>query len=165
MTSENFNSQAFAQETSVALIDLLTLSVEGESEPVLICDVPHQKFPDLGEEVYGVESNGKRFIYLPFNVTLPRDDKTGSVTAKLTIENVDRNIIRYARGYLKPIDVKIQVVLSSDTNYVEIEFSDFKLTNINYDGFQIEGDLSIEYLGLEPFPSGRFTPSGFPGLF
>lgn len=165
MTTNSFNQIAFAQETDVALVSLLILQTVDDPDPVRVCDVPVVKFPDLGEEVWGIESNGERFIYMPVEVNFPRDDKTGTVSCKLSIQNVDGNIIRYARQTLKPISVRVQAVLSNNPDVVEADYDNFKLTNVNYDGFRIEGDLSLDYFGNEPFPSGRFTPAAFPGLF
>lgn len=165
MISENLRQAAYAQDTDVAVIMLLTLSNENMEEPIRVCSAPVEKFTDLGENVYGVTSNFNRFIFLPFEIELPQDDKTGAVSAKLTIDNVTREIVQYARQTRNVLNVTVQVVLSNNLDYVELEYKNFKLRNINYDSLTISGDLSIDYLGLEPFPAGRFTPSGFPGLF
>lgn len=165
MSSDEFKQSAYAQETDSTVISLLTLSAEGEGESVKVCDDPYEKLVGLGEDVYGCISNGETFIFAPFELTLPRDDKTGTVSARLTIENVTREIVEYARSIIKPIDVKTQVVLSSAVDVVEFEFDGFKLGNVNHDGFKISGNLTLDYWSLEPYPSGRFTPSGFPGLF
>lgn len=161
--STAFKQTAFAQETEVAVITLLTMTVG--SAVIRVCDTPVEKFTDIGENAYGVTSNGERYVFLPFSITLPQDDKTGVVTAKLEIDNVNREIVQYARDTNDPINVGIQVVLSNALNTPELEFNDFKLTNVKYNGFTVSGNLSVDYLGLEPFPAGRFTPSGFPGLF
>ena len=160
--SQNFKQAAFAQETDVAIITLLTLTA-GETV-IKVCDTPVEKFSDLGENVYGVTSNGERYLFLPFRIQLPQDDKTGAVTAVLEIDNVTREIVQYARA-TKAINVSVQVVVSNNLDQVELEFNDFKLINVKYNGFTVSGNLSVDYLGLEPLPCGRFTPSGFPGLF
>lgn len=165
MISENLRQAAYAQDTDVAVIVLLTLSNDDMEEPIRVCSAPVEKFTDLGENVYGVTSNFNRFVFLPFEIELPQDDKTGAVSAKLTIDNVTREIIQYARQTRNVLNVTLQVVLSNNLDYVELEYKNFKLRNISYDGLTVSGDLSIDYLGLEPFPAGRFTPSGFPGLF
>lgn len=161
--STAFKEVAYAQETDVAVITLLTLTV-GEMT-IRVCNTPVEKFSDLGENAYGLTSNGERYIFLPFDITLPQDDKTGVVTAKLEIDNVSRELVEYARDTSVPINVAIRVVLSNALDTPELEFNDFKLTNVKYNGFTVSGNLSVDYLGLEPFPAGRFTPSGFPGLF
>lgn len=161
--SVNFKETAYAQETDVAVITLLTMTVG--TTVIRVCNTPIERFADLGENAYGVTSNGERYIFLPFDITLPQDDKTGAVTAKLEIDNVSRDIVGYARDSKDPINVAVQVVLSNALDTPELEFNDFKLTNVKYNGFTVSGNLSVDYLGLEPFPRGRFTPSGFPGLF
>lgn len=165
MISDNFRRAAYSQETDVAVIVLITLSTPELPDSVRVCNVPVEKFIDLGENVYGVTSNSQRYLFLPFDITLPQDDKTGAVSAKLTIDNVNRQIVQYARQTKKALNVNIQLVLSNNLDYVELEYNDFKLSNVTYDGFSVTGDLTVDYLGLEPFPAGRFTPSGFPGLF
>lgn len=166
MISDNLRQAAYAQDTDVAVIVLITLTDPlTQSDPIRVCSVPVEKFSDLGENVYGVTSNGDRYLFLPFEIQLPQDDKTGTVSATLTIDNVTREIIQYARQTRNLLNVTVQVVLSNDLDHVEMEYKDFKLRNITYDALTISGDLSIDYLGLEPFPAGRFTPSGFPGLF
>lgn len=165
MISDNFKQASYAQETDIAVIFLIELSSSDLTENIYICNVPLEKYTELGENVYGCTSQGKKYIFLPFEIELPQDDDTGAVSARLTVDNVNRQIVMYARQVLKPMNVNIRCVLSNNPDQVEIEYKDFKLTNVKYDGFTISGNLSIDYLGLEPFPCGRFTPSGFPGLF
>ena len=122
MISENLRQAAYAQDTDVAVIVLLTLSNDDMEEPVRVCSVPVEKFTDLGENVYGVTSNFNRFIFLPFEIELPQDDKTGAVSAKLTIDNVTREIIQYARQTRNVLNVTLQVVLSNNLDYIELEY-------------------------------------------
>lgn len=163
--SDNFKESVFKQETDDVFIVLLTLKSDELLEDIRLTSDNLEKFNDLGTNVYGVTSNSLRYIFCPFEISLPRDDKTGTVSAKLSIQNVDRSIVQYARSVKSPITVKIQAVLSRDVNYVEQEFDNFKLSSVSYDSLVVEGSLTLDYWGLEPFPSGRFTPSNFPGLF
>ena len=165
LISNNLKQAAYAQETYVAIIVLLTLSSPELTDAIRVCNVPVEKFDDLGENIYGCVSNGQRYLFIPFEIDLPQDDKTGAVSAKLNIDNVNRQIVQYARETKQALDCDIQCVLSNNLDYIELEYKGFKLTNVKYDGFTVSGNLSIDYLGLEPFPCGRFTPSGFPGLF
>lgn len=163
--SANFKSEASKQETNVAIITLLTISSSELTETIYLCDVPHEKFEDLGENVYGCTSNGQRYLFMPFETVFPRDDKTGNVTANIKFENVDRRIVGQLRSVKKAVSLKIEAVLSNDLDFIELSFDDFKLSNVNYDCFYVNGTISLDYFGLEPFPSGRFIPSMFPGLF
>lgn len=163
--SDYFKQVAYAQDTEEVFIVLVTLSSDELDEPVRICSDPHDLLPDLGEDVYGLVSNGDTYVFLPFDIWLPRDDKTGTVSAKISVENVDRRIIEAARTVTKPISVKMQCILGSDLDQVELSFDNFQLSNVKYDVMTVDGDLTLNYWGLEPFPSNTFTPSNFPGLF
>lgn len=163
MTTDSFKQAAYAQETDQVFIALLTITSDELTEPIYIASDPYQMLPVAN--VYGVVSQGHEFVFLPFDITLPRDDKTGTVSAKIEIENIDREIVAVVRSIRKPAMMKIQVVMSRDVEEIELEFADFQLRNVSYDAEWIQGDLTLDYWGLEPFPSGRFTPSGFPGLF
>lgn len=163
MTSTDFNQQVFAQETESVFIVLLTFSSDELEEDIRIASDPYEMLPDAN--VYGVESNGLEYIFIPFEISLPRDDSTGTVSASLRVDNVEREIIAQARSVRVPLDIKIQCVLSDDVDVVEIEYDFFKLSNVQYDIMSITGELTLDYWGLEPFPSGRFIPSMFPGLF
>jgi hypothetical protein len=163
VTSDLFKQEAYAQETEQVLIGLITISNDEMDEPVRISTDPTQLLPEAA--VYGTVSNGEEFLFLPVDVWLPSENDRGVVTAKVTIENVSRQVISLFRTVSKAVDFKIQTVLSGDTDFVEIEYDNFKLSNITYDTMSVTGDLSLDYWGLEPFPSKRFTPSNFPGLF
>ena len=165
MTSTFFKQEAYKQETDEVFITLVTMTSDELDEPMRFGSDPYEKLTDLGEDIYGVTSNGENFIFAPFDIWLPRDDKTGAVSAKIVIANTDQRIVGYARSVTKPIDVKIECVLSSDVDYVEFSYDHFQLSNVNYNSIELSGDITLDYWGLEPFPSGRFTPSGFPGLF
>lgn len=165
MVSNTFRDAAYAQETDEVFVVLVTLSSDELTESIRISSDPTQLIPALGQDIYGTVSNGQNFIFLPFDIWLPRDDKSGTVSAKMSIENVDMRIIETARSVTKPVNVRMQCVLASSPNMIEIEFDNFQLSNIKYDVMTVEGDLTLNYWGLEPFPSHRFTPSNFPGLF
>lgn len=163
MTSTNFNQEVFSQETESVFIVLLTLSSDELAEDIRIASDPFETLPIAN--VYGVESNSLEYIFIPFEITLPRDDSSGTVSATLKIDNIEREIIAQARTLTRPLNVKIQCVLSNDVDVVEMEYDYFQLSNIQYDAMMVSGRLTLDYWGLEPFPSGRFTPSQFPGLF
>jgi hypothetical protein len=165
MTSATFKTESYSQETDAVIIILLSITSDELEEPILICSDPYEKLTLLGQDVYGCVSNGETFLFLPFDISLPRDDKTGTVSAKLTIDNIDRRIVANVRAIRKPVNVKIQAVLSTDVDFVELEYDRLKLSNVKYDAMTVSGDLTLDYWGLEPFPSGRFVPSDFPGLF
>lgn len=152
-----------AAQTDVVFIVLLTISGGGLVTPIRLASDTYEFLPTAG--VRGVVSRGDEYIYLPFEVILPMQDDTGITRAKLSIDNIDRQIVSAVRSATSALVFKIEIVLSTDVNVVEMSLPDLKLTNVNYDAFKVQGDLEMDYLDLEPFPSQRFTPSFFQGIF
>jgi hypothetical protein len=165
LTSAAFKQAAYAQQTDEVFVTLVTLDSDELEEPIRICDDPHTRLEELGDDIYGIVSNGETYVFMPFEIWLPRDDKTGTVSAKMSIQNTDRRIVETARRVTRPVNVQMQCILASAPNTVEIEFNNFQLSNVKYDVMTVDGDLTLNYWGLEPFPSWCFTPSNFPGLF
>ena len=64
--SVNFKETAYAQETDVAVITLLTMTIG--TTVIRVCNTPIERFADLGENTCGVTSNGERYIFLPFDI-------------------------------------------------------------------------------------------------
>lgn len=153
----------YAQQTGEVFIILLTISHPSFEEDVRISSDPYELLPDAG--VRGVLSRGLEFPYLPFSINLPQQDDTGTSRANISIDNIDRRMVFAVRSADSALAIKIEIVLGSDVNAVEISIDDFRLERVTYDAFTISGDISIEYFDLEPYPSKRFTPSDFPGIF
>lgn len=163
MTSTDYDVELFKQETDSVFIVLLTFSSDELTSDINIASDSYELLPTAN--VRGVLSNGIEYLYLPFEIRLPRDDKTGTITARLRIDNIDQTIISHLRSVLSPVTMDIKIVLSRDVDQIERHYQGFRLDNISYDSTTIEGDLTMDYWELEPFPSGRFTPSKWRGLF
>lgn len=161
--SPQFIEAVFSQETSDAFIALLTFYIPNQAEPLRVSSDPTVTLPING--VPGTVSNGDEFIFLPFDIKLPQSDESGVTSARLTIENIDRRIVQAVRSAGSDISVKLEIVLSSNLDYVEYSIENFQLTSVSYNALNVQGDISMEYLGLEPWPSARFTPSYFPAMF
>lgn len=153
----------YAQQTSEVFIVLLTISHPSFLDDIRISSDPYELLPSAG--VRGVVSNGLEFPFLPFSISLPQQDDTGTSRASISIDNVDRRMVAAVRSANSALRIKIEVVLASDVNNVEISMDDYRLERVTYDAFTISGDISVEYFDLEPYPSKRFTPSDFPGIF
>jgi hypothetical protein len=119
----------------------------------------------LSTGVPGVKSQGEEFVALPFEISLPNEDEDTLPRARLTIDNVSREIIKAVRSINSPAQITIQVVLASDPDTVEAEITKFQLTNVTADALTVQGDLTTEQFDQEPYPAGRFTGAGFPGMF
>jgi hypothetical protein len=152
--SATFKQAAFAQETDEAFLVLITLDHEDLTSPIRV----------VNNQV-AITSNGNTFQPYAFKLTVPDDTERNLSQGRLSIDNISREIIEAIRSISSAPSVTIQVVLASDPDTVEIEYSDFELKNITYDAEVVSGNLVIETFVKEPFPGESFTPGNFPGLF
>lgn len=143
-----------AQQTSEAILVLLTINHDDLSEPIRITS---DAVPTI--------SNGNTFVVYPYKVTLPDDPENGFSSGRLEIDNVHRDIVVAIRQISTSPTVTIQIVLGSDPDTVEVEIDGFQMDNIKHDVFTVRSDLVMDNYMHEPFPGNRFVPSFFPGLF
>lgn len=106
------------------------------------------------------------YIAFPFKVNLPSDSEDNIPKVNITIGNVDQTIIKELRKLTDPPTIRLEVVLASSPNTVEVGPFDFELKNISYDAFQITGELGYaeDFLN-EPFPKDTFNPNTARGMF
>ena len=149
-----FKSAAFSQETDEAFLVLIKIDHDDFSESI-----------PVSSDGVNTISNGETFVAYPFEISLPSNPETGISQAHLSIENVSQDIIDSIRNISTPPSVVIQIVLASDPDTIEVEFSGFELRNVSYDALTITGTLTIESFMSEPYPGDSFLPSTFPGLF
>jgi hypothetical protein len=110
-------------------------------------------------------SNGNTYTNYPFELNLPNETADELPTTTLRIDNVDRVLINAFRSISTPPTVNIKVVLASDPDTVEVDFSGFDMVNTTYDALTITGNLQFKSYMMEPFPGERFNPNEFPALF
>ena len=84
--------------------------------------------------------------------------------AKITIDNVDQQIINTVRSITTPPTATLQVILASQPNQIEAQFDGLTLRNIDYDQYKVTGDLMFENVLTEPVAL-NMSPPKFPGLF
>ncbi len=152
--SEQARQSLYAPETEDIFLILLTISHEGMSGPVRVTS-----------DAVDTVSRGNSFVPFPFDLVLPDDQENRSPRARLVIDNIDRQIVQALRDIATAPAVLIEIVRAADPDVVEARFVDFRLTNVSYDAFRVEGDLTIEDFTSEPFPAAIFSPNLFPGLF
>lgn len=158
----NFYAAVHGRSIEEVFIILVTLEHPDLEEPIRVANDVRD---DFGGGTRGVRSQGENFYYMPFQVKLPNLEQDVIPVAKLEMDNISREITRAIAEINSPPTVRMQIVLSTDPNIVEYDLQGFKLNNTNYDVLVIEGDLTVEYFMNEPYPSVRFTPGRFPGLY
>lgn len=155
----------FAPESDDTLIVLLTLSGSNITETIRLADNYNQRLQITDEDIiYGLKSRGNDYLFLPFEFNLPTEDDS-SPRASINLYDTNKQLLPLVRSLTTAPNINIELVLASNPDIVEVDFGDFLLSNIRYNAETISGDLVLESFENEPFPSGTFTPSYFPGLF
>lgn len=115
--------------------------------------------------IYGVTSNGYDYTFLPMEISLPSEDEAQAPKCSITMYDVTRYLTPIIRTITSPPKVKMELVLSKTPNVVEVSFSDFFISNFNYNADSVSAELSMIDYEREPFPMHSFTPQYFPGMF
>lgn len=166
--SANALQAVFAQETDNDLILLVTVyDPLNPSEIVLqIADGFTQRISETSDEVvYGVNSRGVDYVFLPVDITLPDEAENSAPQCSITFYDVTQYVMPVARTISGQPKVKLELVLSSTPNVVEASFNGFYITGFTYNADRVTATLSMINYEVEPFPQYSFTPVYFPGLF
>lgn len=161
--SLNFRKALFAQESGEVPIFLLTITHKTLTAPILLTTDATQRLT-TDPLAYGTISRGLTFKYAGVDITLPNEEDRAPPASKLTVQNVTRDLIPLARSISSPPSIKIEAVLQSALDAVEMTWPALDMTNLNYDMATLTFDLTMDSLVTEPYPAGRFSPAYFPGL-
>jgi hypothetical protein len=152
--SDTGRAQAFAQE-SLGFLELLTISHASLGDDPL-------RFVN---NTVNVTSRGNTYTAFPFKVTLPRDADRTAPSARLTIDNVSREIAQIIRSISTPPTVLIEIIRMDDFDAVEVSYPTFTLRNVTISALSVSGELNVDDMMREPYPQRSFVPSEYPGLF
>ncbi len=164
--STNALKAVLSPNSDSTLIILLTLTGGGITTPIRLCDNYTQRISETADDqIYGVISRGNSYTFLPMQINLPNEESGSLPRANITMYDVTRYVMPELRQLTGPPSVLIELVLSTSVNTLEADFAGLKLAGVTYTKDSITGQLVVDGLDTEPFPSHSFLPSSFPGLF
>jgi hypothetical protein len=146
-------AQLYAQESDDVLLFLVTLS--------------HQSFSDirLVNNTENIVSNGNTYQAFPMDITLPTDDGETERQLQIEFDNVSLDLIDEIRSVTDPIQVKIELVLASNPNFIQYSYEELQIRTVGYNKFRIQAKLYMDsFLNVE-LTSEKYVPSLYPGLF
>lgn len=161
--SLNFREALFAQESGEVVIFLLTITHDELEAPIRLTTDPTER-TSSEPLIYRTTSRGEEYLYAGVDITLPDEQDKAPPASKLTIANVTRELIPLARSVSTPPSVKIEAVLASAPDVVEMVWPAMDMSNLTYDAAFLQFDLTMDALVTEPYPSGTFSPAAFRGL-
>jgi hypothetical protein len=146
-------AQLYAQESDVPFLMLVTLI--------------HPSFTTirLVNNSEDIVSNGETFTAFPMRIRLPVDDGETSREVAIEFDNVSRELIDEVRTVTSPIDVKLEMILASNPDDVQVTLDELKMRNVTYNKSVVSARLYLDsFLNVE-LTSERYSPKLYPGLF
>ena len=154
-----FNAPA-AEEVGVVLAKVTHPDLD---EPVYLSSDPTERL-STDPLIYGTRRSGQDWLFVFMGAMVPDDQKDVPPRASLVFDNVRREIVDQLRSIITPVSVDLTVVLASDPENVEAQYTDLKGVKAGGEANQITLEISREPFTDEPWPSGRMTWERFPGL-
>lgn len=149
-----FRAAAFAQQTDQVFLVLLTINHASLAEPIRVVN-----------NYENVTHDSNTYIGFPFDIELPGDFEEALPSVRLTICNVDRQIVYAIRTLTGPPTIRIKVVLASAPEDVQAGPYVMTLREADYNSLTVSGTIMPEDVLNEVFPGDSFTPAVAPGLF
>jgi hypothetical protein len=145
--------QLFSQESNDPLLALVTLS--------------HPSFSDihLVNNQENIVSNGTTFNSFPMKITFPTDDGERVRELGMEFDNVGLDLLDEIRTVTTPINVKIEMVLASIPDDIQMVFEELKIQNITYTKTKISARLFMDSFLNTEISSEKYLPTIYPGIF
>jgi len=151
--SNQLLKELFGQQSGDPFLMLVTLSHDS---------FPPIRFVSNSEDIV---SRGETYTAFPINIRLPADDGETLREVNMEFDNVSLELIDEIRTITTPLDAKIEMVLASRPNDVEIALEELKLVSVTYNENRVRARLIMDnFLDVE-MTSEKYTPTTYSGLF
>lgn len=147
-------AQLYYQESQDVFLTLLTLS-----HPSFLSTV---RLVNNSEDII---SRGETFLAFPFKIRLPIDDGESSREVSIEFDNVSLEILDELRTVTTSIDVKLEMILASIPNEVQMSIEELKIQTVNYNRQTVSARLFLDSFLSTELNSEIYSPSLYPGIF
>lgn len=161
--SLSFREAINAEESGELAIFLLTVEHDDIPGTLRFSTDPTEMVTDV-PLVYRTTSRGEDYFYLPMFVLLPDEREEAPPKSQLRITNVNRSMVELLRSVTTPGRAKLELVLGSDPDTVEVESPWLDIISANHTAGELVLELSLNSMTTESMPVDSFDPAGFPGL-
>ena len=147
-------AQFYAQDSEDPFLALITLNHSTLVTPL--------RFVNNSESIV---SRLNTYIAFPFQITMPPDDGETLREVAIVFDNVSREIIDELRSITTPMDVKVEMVLASNRDYVQLTLDELKSKSITYNKQVVSMKLFLDTFLNISMTSEKYSPTSYPGLF
>lgn len=144
-------------------------AVSAPEAPLILLEISH---PSLTQPVRVVNdmqdlvSNGNTFVGAPFRCSLPNDTENQLPKAKLSVDNVGRDLMYWIEtsGGGQGSTVHFMQVMRSRPNQVEWDIT-MDLFNIEVTMAEVNAELGFQNVFVRPAIHINYRPDNSPGIF
>ena len=147
-------NQIFSQESNDPFLALLTLNHDTFDNPIYLVN-----------NSVDIVSNGITYTAFPFIITLPADDGETARNFKIEFDNVSLLLIEEIRSVTTPIQVKIEMILASMPDDIQMSQDELKIQNVTYNKQRVVATIIMDTFLTTEITSERYGPTNFKGLF
>jgi Domain of unknown function (DUF1833) len=161
--SLNFRQAINAEESGEVAIFLLTIDHVDLPTPIRLSTDPTERVTDVPLH-YRTVSRGDDYTYLPMQVVIPDEREGAAPRAQFRICNVTRELIEFIRSTTIPATAKLELVLASDLDAVEVESPWLDIISVVNSARDLTFDMTLNSMAAEQWPADSMDPASFPGL-
>ena len=147
-------AQIFAQESDDPFLTLVTLSHESFDEDIRLVNNSEN-----------ITSQGNVFLAFPMKIRFPVDDGETTRNFQIEFDNVSLDLIEEIRSVTTAIGVKIEMILASMPDVIQVSQSELSIQSLNYNKSRITANIILDNFLNTELTSEKYTPTNFPGLF
>lgn len=150
--SNELKQELFSQESGDPFLALVTLT--------------HTTFTArLVNNSKDVLSRGFVYSAFPMKIRLPVDDGETARDFSIEFDNVSLDLITQLRSVTGDIGVKIELILASLPDVVQMAHEDLLVRSVSYNSQRISARIVLDSFLAVEMTSERYTPSIYPGMF
>lgn len=147
-------AQIFAQTSEDPFLTLVTFSHADLPADILLVN-----------NTVDVVSRGNTFSAFPMKVKFPVDDGERSRNFTIEFDNVSLELVSAIRTVTSRIDIKIEMILASIPDIVQVSQDDLQISSLTYNQQKIVATVVMDGFLNTELTSERYLPTNFPGLF
>lgn len=101
----------------------------------------------------------------PMKIRLPADDGQSAREFQLDFDNSSLLLVRALRSVTEPIPCKLEMILASMPDIVQMSVEDLLVRSVTYTETQVTARIVLDNFLTVAMTSERYTPSLYPGMF
>jgi hypothetical protein len=152
--SNELIAQLFSQESADPFLTLVTLTHQSFAQPIRLVN-----------NTKDITSRGNVFGAFPMKIRLPIDDGETAKEFSIQFDNVSLELIDEIRSVTTRIGVKLEMILASMPDVVQMSQEDLFINSITYNARSINARLVLDSFLNTEMTSERYNPKNFPGIF